>query len=113
MRALDLHDYASGEHAAEVEFSEPQVVPALLSAPGTRLERALYDVLSVSRARGALFATDGPQFAAVGVDSLICGPGELDQAHQPNESIARASYENGTGVVLSTLHKLCGARTLD
>jgi len=46
------------------------------------------------------------------VNSLICGPGELEQAHQPNESIARSSYEGGTKVVLSILHELCGAKTL-
>ena len=84
----------------------------MLSPPGSRLERALFDVLHASRARGALFATDGPQLAAAGIDSLICGPGELEQAHQPNESIARGSYESGTNIVLSILHELCGAKAL-
>jgi len=111
IRDLNKHDYASSQREATIEFSEPQIVPALSSPANSPLERALMDVVHTGRARGALFATDGPQFAAVGIDSLICGPGELEQAHQPNESIKRSSYESGTQIVLSVLHQLCGAKT--
>jgi len=41
--------------------------------------------------------------AAVGIESIICGPGELEQAHQPNESLARDAYENGTSLILSVI----------
>ncbi len=36
----------------------------------------------------APFATDGGHFAALGIKSYIFGPGELDQAHQPDESVS-------------------------
>jgi len=37
--------------------------------------------------RGAPFATDGGHFQKIGIYSYICGPGLLEEAHQPNESI--------------------------
>ncbi len=33
------------------------------------------------------FGTDGSQFHAAGIPTVICGPGSIDQAHKPNEFI--------------------------
>ena len=46
---------------------------------------------------GAPFGTDGAWFARSGINTLICGPGEFAQAHQPNESIAQEAFERGPG----------------
>ena len=108
LRRLDLHDYGSSTLAASVQITEPSVVPALSSPTGTALERALFRVLGRKTSKGALFATDGPWLMQRGIATLICGPGELDQAHQPNESISRDAFENGTNVILSVAGELCG-----
>ena len=100
---LDPHDYCSPDRIATITFGEPVVVEALLATRGTPIERALCDVLRTATVSGALFATDGPNLAAVGIESIICGPGELEQAHQPNESLARDAYENGTSLILSVI----------
>ena len=39
--------------------------------------------------------------------SLICGPGELTEAHQPDESIARVAFETGAEHVLRVIERLC------
>ena len=33
------------------------------------------------------FATEAGSFQRAGVSSVVCGPGSIDQAHQPNEFI--------------------------
>ncbi|MCQ9618039.1 M20/M25/M40 family metallo-hydrolase [Paenalcaligenes niemegkensis] len=33
------------------------------------------------------FAAEGGQFQLAGFDVVLCGPGSIDQAHQPNEFI--------------------------
>ncbi len=43
---------------------------------------------------GALFGTDGGWFSGSGIVSLICGPGDLDQAHQPDDSEGFESLEH-------------------
>jgi acetylornithine deacetylase len=111
LRALDPHDYGSPHHVAHIEMGEPFVVPPLLSPRNTPLEDVLFSLLKQQQSSGAPFATDGGQFARSGIVSLICGPGDLDQAHQPNESIQREAFENGSQIVLEVVHQLCGART--
>jgi acetylornithine deacetylase len=41
-----------------------------------------------SPARTAAFGTDGGHFAAAGIPTVVLGPGDVDDAHTANESIA-------------------------
>jgi acetylornithine deacetylase len=112
LQQIDAHDYGSPNHQATIELGEPLVVPPLLSPRETPLEGVLFRLLDRHTSGGAPFATDGCQLARAGITSLICGPGDLEQAHQPNENIRREAFENGTGVILSVVNKLCGASIL-
>lgn len=108
-RLLDepARDWGSGRAAAEIRVSEPFAAPGLETALGTPLEAALRERLGENRVAGAPFCTDGGHLAAAGIDSIICGPGDLDQAHQPNESMPRTAYESGTAHIRSILHTIC------
>lgn len=106
LAALDSHDYASHNHRAAIEVGPPMVVPPLLAPRDTALERALLEVTGTREVGGALFATDGGWFARAGMVPLICGPGDLDQAHKPNENIRRAALESGTEKILKVIARL-------
>jgi acetylornithine deacetylase len=106
LAALDPYDYASHNHRATIEVGPPMVVPPLLAPRDTTLERALLEVTGTDEVGGALFATDGGWFARAGMIPLICGPGDLDQAHKPNESIRRAALESGTEKILKVIARL-------
>lgn len=107
MAALDARDYASNNHRATVELGRPLVVPALLSPRGTALERALLEATGTRESDGAPYVTDGGWFARAGMVPLICGPGDLEQAHKPNESVGRAALEAGVDRILKVVHQLC------
>jgi acetylornithine deacetylase len=109
IETIDLHDYGSPQHEATIVVGEPFVVPPLLSPRETPLENVLLAVHNQRTSGGVPFATDGCQFVQKGIASIVCGPGDLDQAHQPNESIRREAFEQGTDVILSVVHQLCGA----
>ncbi|HXW83645.1 MAG TPA: M20 family metallopeptidase [Candidatus Binataceae bacterium] len=104
---LDPHDYAAGESRALIEVGPAVVVPPLNSPRGTALEAALFEAVGARDTVGMLYGTDGGWFAQSGIASLICGPGDLDQAHQPNESIRREPFEQGTSVILKVVDRLC------
>src|SRR5215510_11416437 len=112
LQEIDARDYGSPHHRATLEVNDPLVVPPLLSPRETPLEGVLFSILQRHTSSGSPFATDGGQFARAGIASLICGPGDLEQAHQPNESIRRDAFENGTGVILSVVNRMCGAVSL-
>jgi acetylornithine deacetylase len=107
---IDTHDYASSNFTATIEMGEPAVTPAMFSPRGTTLEKVLFDVTGASTAQGAPFATDGAWFSGAGISSLICGPGDYEQAHRPNESIQRVNFERGPAVILDVIEKMCCAR---
>jgi acetylornithine deacetylase len=101
-----LRDWGS-EVEAENTVSAALVAPGMLSPRGTALERALDERLAGGAAGGAPFCTDGGRFAAAGIASLICGPGDLDQAHQPDESVSRTAFESGSEHIVRVIERLC------
>lgn len=107
IEAIDPHDFGSPDHRATITLSPPSVLPPMHSPAGTPLEQALFAATGTSSAGGALYWTDAGWFAPVGIHSLICGPGEFSQAHQPNESIGRGAFEDGTAIMLDVIDRLC------
>ena len=41
------------------------------------------------------YGTEAGQFQAEGYSSIICGPGDIAQAHQPNEFITVKQFQAG------------------
>ena len=105
--ALDTYDYAGREHRAKIEVGPTSVVPPLNSPRGTTLEAALFEVTGAGSSGGALYGTDGGWFTSSNIVSLICGPGDLDQAHQPNEYIRRDAFERGPAIISKVIGKMC------
>lgn len=106
---IDTRDFSGGTHRASIRVGLPQIMPALLSPRGTPLERALMEATGAKTSRGALYGTDGGHLERSGITSLICGPGDLAQAHQPNESIGREPFERGTEMMLRVIDRMCGS----
>ena len=91
LAAADLRDPGAPAVPARVDVGEPEVVAGMRSPRGSALEARAASRRSVATTSGgAPFATDGGALERGGIASLICGPGELEQAHQPNESMPRA-----------------------
>ncbi len=107
---LDLADHGGGEGRASIVVEDPEVVPPMRCAADTNLARALEAELGKKPRGGAPYATDGGRFAEVGIDVLVCGPGELDQAHQPDESLRKSAFERGPELIGAVVRRLCGAR---
>ena len=46
-------------------------------------------------ARVVSYAAEAGQFQAAGFSTVICGPGSIEQAHQPDEYLELAQLERG------------------
>ena len=55
------------------------------------------------------YAAEAGQFQQAGYSVVICGPGSIDQAHQPNEFISTAQLAAGTEFVQRLIKHLCSA----
>ena len=72
---------------AGVETTIENQVPGLAPQPGSEAETL---ALRLARRNGTIavpYATEAGQFQRAGVAAVVCGPGHIDQAHQPDEFI--------------------------
>ncbi len=53
------------------------------------------------------FATEAPFLAAMGVETVVMGPGSIDQAHQPNEYIGLNQLEPTVAIIRALIAKYC------
>jgi acetylornithine deacetylase len=52
------------------------------------------------------YGTEAGQFQAAGYSAVVCGPGDIAQAHQPNEFIEVAQFNAGHQFMRDLLKKL-------
>ncbi len=52
------------------------------------------------------YGTEAGQFQDAGYSAVVCGPGDIAQAHQPNEFIEIAQFEAGHQFMCELLAKL-------
>ncbi|MEL6737854.1 MAG: M20/M25/M40 family metallo-hydrolase, partial [Pseudomonadota bacterium] len=63
--------------------------------------------LTGSNARSSVsYAAEAGQFQEAGFPTVICGPGSIDQAHQPNEFITMSQVAQGTRFMRNLIRHL-------
>lgn len=72
---------------ADIEIRPIATVPPLRPDPASAIERLALALTGHNRAIAVSYATEAGLFQQEGMDTIICGPGSIDQAHQPDEFI--------------------------
>ncbi len=81
---------------AGVTMKRHSNAPALAPTAGADIENFVRAITGDNGDSGVVsYATEGGQFAAAGFPTVICGPGSIEQAHQPNEYILLSEMEKG------------------
>lgn len=79
-------------------------------APGARRELAQACEHAAGHACGAVnFGTEGPLFQQLDMEVVVCGPGEIAVAHQPNESIELQEAARAVDLLEGLVQRFCGA----
>ncbi|MEJ2060481.1 MAG: acetylornithine deacetylase [Gammaproteobacteria bacterium] len=76
----------------------------------TTEESPLVDLTETLSGRSSLsvaFATEAPFYQQLGIETLVMGPGRIDQAHQPDEFIERAALAEATDLLRRLIRKVC------
>ncbi|MDC0736972.1 acetylornithine deacetylase [Cognatishimia sp. SS12] len=85
-----------------VGFDVPPLVPEN-DGPAERLVRRL---TGDNASHVVSYATEGGQFQQAGYSTIICGPGDIAQAHQPNEYLERSQLAAGEAFMQALLAEL-------
>lgn len=80
--------------AAAVETRVTASAPGLRAEPGSPAEALALRLTGSNHTFTAPFATEAGRFQAAGLPTVLCGPGSIDQAHQPDEFIEVGQIES-------------------
>lgn len=80
--------------------------PAFLADQDSSLLRAV-ESLTGQAGVSVAFGTEAPHLQKLGMDTIIFGPGHIEQAHQPDEYMSVDMVEAGIGYIRRIIEKAC------
>lgn len=81
-------------------------VPALQPETNGKAEAIARSITGDNGIHVVSYGTEAGQFQERGFSAVICGPGDIAQAHQPNEFITIKQFEKGVQFVSSLIDQL-------
>jgi acetylornithine deacetylase len=79
----------------------------MLAPPGAEIEALALELTGNSRATAAPFYTEGAIYNRAGIPTVICGPGDIDQAHRANEYITQEQLQQGLPFLGALVERVC------
>lgn len=93
----------------DIKLRPLSAYPGLATSPESEAARLLA-ILSQSSAFGTVaFGTEGGLFDQVGIPTVVCGPGSMDQGHKPDEFIALEQLNGCDAMLIRLADYLCDA----
>lgn len=81
-------------------------VPAFETPADAELVRML-EGLTGHPARSVAFASEAPHFQGLGMETVVLGPGDIEQAHQPDEFLRIERIEPTLALLRTLIRRLC------
>ncbi|NYD98997.1 acetylornithine deacetylase [Kineosphaera limosa] len=72
---------------ASVDVEVLAAVPSFEAEDGSRTVELAVALGATEAAERVTYGTEAGQFAGTGIDTIVCGPGDIAQAHGPNEYV--------------------------
>jgi acetylornithine deacetylase len=92
---------------AGIKVERRSLTPALAPEPDGEAERFVRTLAGDNGpARAVSYAAEAGQFQEAGFSTVICGPGSIDQAHQPDEYVERSQMERGAAFMARLIEAL-------
>ena len=81
-------------------------IPALETPASADIVR-LAERLTGHAPEAVAFGTEGPYLQSLGMDTLILGPGNIEQAHQPDEYLAMERLQPTVELLQAAIESVC------
>ncbi|WP_419832891.1 acetylornithine deacetylase [Endozoicomonas atrinae] len=95
--------------ADQVEISLESITPAIEAFAGLENSElvAACEKLTGYQAESVAFGTEAPFFSRLGMDTVVLGPGDIDQAHQPDEYLSHDQINPMIDILKSLIRQYC------
>ena len=80
--------------------------PALETPASSDIVRVT-EQLTGYQAGAVAFGTEGPYFNQLGINTVVLGPGDIDQAHQPDEYLAESRIAPTVALLRQLIQRFC------
>ena len=106
-RILELVQPIAARHEVQVELN-PLFggVPPYEQSLDSELVRVC-EKLTGHQAGAVAFATEAPFLQQLGLETLVLGPGDIDQAHQPDEYLELAQINPTLDILKQLIQRFC------
>lgn len=91
---------------ARIDVREQFSVPPLQPEPEGEAEMLVRALTGDNAGHVVSYGTEAGQFQAAGYSAVICGPGDIAQAHQPNEYVTVAQFNAGVAFMERLVQRL-------
>ncbi|HEX3131369.1 MAG TPA: acetylornithine deacetylase [Thermoanaerobaculia bacterium] len=81
--------------------------PPMLLDEGSAIHRHLCALVGQNEGVSVSFATDAGWLQRLGMDCAICGPGTIEVAHKPNESLPKNEFAAARELLARTIRTFC------
>jgi acetylornithine deacetylase len=89
-----------------IDLSERFDVPALMPEENGATESLVRSLTGDNGTHVVSYGTEAGHFQEAGYSAVICGPGDIAQAHQPNEFISKVQFEAGLDFMRKLIARL-------
>ncbi|MEQ8345326.1 MAG: acetylornithine deacetylase [Sneathiellaceae bacterium] len=95
--------------AAEIDIETLFEIPPLLPQPNNAAEALARELAGTGEACSAAFGSEGGLFQRAGMPCILCGPGDIAQAHAPDEWVAESQLAACQGFLDRLVAREAGA----
>ena len=91
----------------EIKVEIAHVVPGLKPETNSFAEQLVRSITRKNETQKVSYGTEAGQFQKAGYSTIICGPGSIKQAHQPNEYIEKSQIFEGEKFLSELIKSIC------
>lgn len=91
---------------ASIVSREIASMPSLHPEPGSAAETLALSLVASNRTHAVSYGTEAGLFQAAGVPTIVCGPGNIREAHKPDEFIELTQVEACVGFMRRLITRL-------
>lgn len=84
-----------------VDWTPLSAYPALSLAKDAQLSTLMEEITGRPSLAAVSYGTEAGLYQAAGIDAIICGPGDIDRAHKPDEYILEGELEDCRQMILA------------
>ncbi len=106
-RALELQEQMQQKNSGTgIQVRVLSMAPGLETAPDAGIVAALVAAGAESNGAKKAYATEAGYFASMGIDTVVCGPGDIAQAHTADEFVALEQLQKCEQVITALVGSL-------